>query len=129
MSIYIALALAGAVGAISRYWVLRTAYSWLGDNFPYGTLMVNVSGSLVMGFLTVLLVHRFNVSQEIRLALLVGFLGSFTTFSTFSLETFSLFRDRETMLGLMNIGLNNLLAIVFVFAGYFLSRCSLNLLK
>ncbi len=87
MSIYIALALAGAVGAISRYWVLRTTYSWLGDNFPYGTLMVNVSGSLVMGFLTVLLVHRFNVSQEIRLALLVGFLGSFTTFSTFSMDT------------------------------------------
>jgi CrcB protein len=86
MSIYIALALAGAVGAISRYWVLRTTYSWLGDNFPYGTLMVNVSGSLVMGFLTVLLVHRFNVSQEIRLALLVGFLGSFTTFSTFSMD-------------------------------------------
>ncbi len=87
MSIYIALALAGAVGAMSRYWVLRTTYSWLGDNFPYGTLMVNVSGSLVMGFLTVLLVHRFNVSQEIRLALLVGFLGSFTTFSTFSMDT------------------------------------------
>jgi CrcB protein len=87
MSIYIALALAGAVGAISRYWVLRTTYSWLGDNFPYGTLMVNVSGSLVMGFLTVLLVHRFKVSQEIRLALLVGFLGSFTTFSSFSMDT------------------------------------------
>ena len=75
MSIYIALALAGAVGAMSRYWVLRTTYSWLGDNFPYGTLMVNVSGSLVMGFLTVLLVHRCIVSRGLRVARGGGFVG------------------------------------------------------
>ena len=87
MSIYIAIAVGGSLGAISRYWVLMTTYTWLGDNFPYGTLMVNVSGSLVMGFLTVVMVHRFEVSNEIRLGLLVGFLGSFTTFSSFSMDT------------------------------------------
>jgi CrcB protein len=69
------------------------------------------------------------VAPGIRLLFAVGFLGSFTTFSTFSLETFTLLRDKETMLGLANIGLNNLLAIVFVFGGYFLSRCAVNLLK
>ena len=87
MSIYIAIALGGSLGAISRYWVSSATYSWLGVNFPYGTLMVNVAGSLVMGFLTVLLVHRFDVSDELRLGLLVGFLGSFTTFSAFSMDT------------------------------------------
>jgi CrcB protein len=87
MSIYIAIALGGSLGAISRYWVSGATYSWLGSNFPYGTLMVNLAGSLVMGFLTVLLVHRFDVSDELRLGLLVGFLGSFTTFSAFSMDT------------------------------------------
>ena len=87
MSIYISIALGGSLGAISRYWVSTATYSWLGNNFPYGTLMVNVTGSLVMGFLTVVLVQRFDVSDEIRLALIVGFLGSFTTFSTFSMDT------------------------------------------
>lgn len=87
MSIYISIALGGSLGAISRYWVSTATYSWLGNNFPYGTLMVNVTGSLMMGFLTVVLVQRFDVSDEVRLALIVGFLGSFTTFSTFSMDT------------------------------------------
>ena len=87
MSIYFAIALGGSLGAISRYWVSTSTYSWLGSNFPYGTLMVNVTGSLVMGFLTVLLVQRFDVSDQVRLGLIVGFLGSFTTFSAFSMDT------------------------------------------
>ncbi len=87
MSIYFAIALGGSLGAISRYWVSTTTYSWLGSNFPYGTLMVNVTGSLVVGFLTVVLVQRFDVSDEVRLGLIVGFLGSFTTFSAFSIDT------------------------------------------
>ncbi len=87
MSIYFAIALGGSLGAISRYWVYTSTYSWLGGNFPYGTLMVNVTGSLVMGFLTVLLIQRFDVSEQVRLGLIVGFLGSFTTFSAFSMDT------------------------------------------
>jgi CrcB protein len=87
MSIYFAIALGGSLGAISRYWVSTSTYSWLGNNFPYGTLTVNVTGSLVMGFLTVLLVQRFDVSDQVRLGLIVGFLGSFTTFSAFSMDT------------------------------------------
>ena len=90
MSIYIAIAVGGSLGAVSRYWVSTTTYQWLGQNFPYGTLMVNVLGSLVMGFLSVLLVHRLHISDEIRIGLLAGFLGSFTTFSTFAMDTLHL---------------------------------------
>ena len=90
MSIYIALAVGGSLGAVSRYWVSSTTYQWLGQDFPYGTLAVNLLGSLVMGFLSVLLVHRFHISEEIRIGLLAGFLGSFTTFSTFAMDTLHL---------------------------------------
>jgi CrcB protein len=122
MSIYIALALAGAAGAISRYWVLRTTYSWLGDNFPYGTLMVNVSGSLVMGFLTVLLVHRFNVSQEIRLALLVGFLGSFTTFSSFSMDTVHWLENGAVLKALVYVLLSVVACVLGAWGGLISAR-------
>jgi CrcB protein len=87
MSIYIAIAIGGSLGAVSRYWVSDTTYQWLGQDFPYGTMLVNIIGSLVMGFLSVALVHRFNVSDEVRYGLLVGFLGSFTTFSTFAMDS------------------------------------------
>lgn len=87
MSIYLAIAIGGSFGAVSRYWVSNATYGWLGNNFPYGTLMVNVVGSLVMGFLTVLLTQRLNVSEELRLGLVVGFLGSFTTFSSFAMDS------------------------------------------
>ena len=87
MSVYFAIAVGGSFGAVSRYWVSNTTYSWLGNNFPYGTLMVNVLGSLVMGFLTVVMIQRFDFSDEIRLGIIIGFLGSFTTFSTFAMDS------------------------------------------
>lgn len=87
MSIYLAIAIGGSCGAISRYWMSNATYSWLGNNFPYGTLTVNMVGSMLMGFLTIVLVQRFDVSEAVRLGLIVGFLGSFTTFSTFALDT------------------------------------------
>ncbi len=87
MSIYVAIAVGGSAGAMSRYWVTSTTYQWLGHEFSYGTLLVNVFGSLLMGFLAVVLVERFDISEEVRLGIMVGFLGSFTTFSTFAMDT------------------------------------------
>ena len=86
MSIYLAIALGGSLGAVCRYWVSTSTYSWLGTDFPYGTLMVNVSGSFLMGFLAILLTEKLSLPDEFKLALLVGFLGSYTTFSTFALD-------------------------------------------
>lgn len=86
MTLYLAIAAGGSLGAVCRYWVSTHTHAWLGTGFPFGTLMVNVSGSLLMGFLSIVLVHRLALPEEVRLALLVGFLGSYTTFSTFALD-------------------------------------------
>lgn len=86
MTIYLAIAMGGSLGAVCRYWVSTSTYVWLGTDFPFGTLMVNISGSFVMGFLVIFLTEKMVVSEELKLALLVGFLGSYTTFSTFALD-------------------------------------------
>lgn len=108
MNQLIAIASGGAIGALFRFWVSGSVYSLLGRGFPYGTLMVNVLGSLVMGFLYVLLLERTIVSSELRSALLIGFLGAFTTFSTFSIETLNLLEQAE----LFKAGLNVLLSVI-----------------
>lgn len=85
-----AIAAGGAVGALLRYWVSGHVYTLFGRGFPYGTLAVNVIGSLVMGVLSVLLVERLSTGPALRAFLLIGGLGAFTTFSTFSVETLNL---------------------------------------
>ena len=87
MNVYLAIALGGSFGAVCRYWVSMTSSSWLGTDFPYGTMIVNVSGSFAMGFLVILLTEKIVMPEAFRLALIVGFLGSYTTFSTFALDS------------------------------------------
>jgi len=86
MSTYLAIALGGSLGAVCRYWVSTSTYAWLGTGFPWGTLIVNVSGSFLIGLLTVLLSEKLDLPNEIRMGLIVGFLGAYTTFSTFALD-------------------------------------------
>lgn len=108
MSQVLAIAAGGAAGALMRFWVSNGIYAMLGRGFPYGTLAVNVFGSLVMGFLYVMFIERMTVTPELRGALLVGFLGAFTTFSTFSIETLNLIEQADYM----KAGLNMLLSVV-----------------
>ena len=117
MSIYIAIAVGGSMGAVSRYWVSTTTYQWLGLAFPYGTLAVNLLGSLAMGFLSVLLVYRLQVSEEIRIGILSGFLGSFTTFSTFAIDTLELGMDDSLVKAMLYILLSVLLCVFGALAG------------
>ena len=87
MTQLLAVAAGGALGALLRYGMSLGVHGLLGRGFPYGTLTVNVTGSLAMGVLYVLLLERSALGPEWRLALLVGLLGSFTTFSSFAIET------------------------------------------
>ncbi|MEA3243509.1 MAG: fluoride efflux transporter CrcB, partial [Pseudomonadota bacterium] len=90
MNQVLAIAGGGAVGAVLRYWVSYGVYALTGRGFPYGTLVVNVLGSLVMGFLYIWLLERMPGGVAMRAFLLIGLLGAFTTFSTFSVETLNL---------------------------------------
>ena len=90
MTQLLVIALGGAFGSVMRFLMSSWVYSTLGRGFPYGTLAVNIIGSLLMGFLTVLLIERMSLGPEWRAAILIGVLGGFTTFSSFSIETFNL---------------------------------------
>jgi CrcB protein len=102
----LAVALGGAIGAVGRFLVAGTLHAWLGRGFPYGTLAVNVIGSFLIGLLTVLALERLTWGPEWRAAIFVGVLGSFTTFSTFSLETLNLLGAGQLYRALWTIGLN-----------------------
>ena len=118
----LAIASGGAVGAVARFFVSTGVYRLLGRDFPWGTLAVNVFGSFGMGLLFVLLLERSLIGPEVRAAILVGFLGSFTTFSTFSLETLTLVEQGETLRALMNVAASLLLCVVACWAGIIAAR-------
>jgi CrcB protein len=117
MSIYVAIAVGGSLGAVSRYWMSTSTYQWLGFGFPWGTLAVNLLGSLTMGFLSELLVDRIHVSDEIRIGLLAGFLGSFTTFSTFAIDVLQLGSNQSEVKAILYILLSVLLCVLGALAG------------
>ena len=118
MTQFLIIGLGGFFGAISRYYVA----GWVQDlsqsvHFPYGTLAVNVIGSFLLGFLVRYAFVHNSFSPEVRMLIFIGFLGAFTTFSTFSNETFNLFADGATVAALSNIAANLLLGLAAVWIG------------
>ena len=116
------LGIAGAAGTISRYLLGGWTHQLFGAEFPYGTLVVNISGCLAIGFLGTLAEERFLISPQIRTALLIGFLGAFTTFSSFAYETWSMFKDGEMMMAGLNVLASVIICFVGLLIGVFLAR-------
>ncbi len=104
MNQIIAIALGGSFGAVARFLLTTGVAQWLGRGFPYGTLVVNIIGSFMIGLLAeTLIMQRVTITLEYRAAILIGFLGSLTTFSTFSLDTFYLIEQGQLSKAALNI--------------------------
>jgi CrcB protein len=121
MPVQLGIVIAGGLGALSRY-ALDGLVSKRLSGFPWGTFVVNISGSLALGFLFTLMVERLEVAPWLRAAVTIGFLGGYTTFSTLSLETYRLIEDRALALAAAN-ALGSLAAgLLAVYVGVVLAR-------
>lgn len=114
--------LGGSLGALMRFIVSSKVSEQFGSSFPYGTLTVNVLGSFVMGFLAMFLVEKMGVDPLLRLGIFVGFLGAFTTFSTFSMDTLNLFEQGESLRALVNMFISVSLSVLAVWLGVILGK-------
>ena len=116
------IAAGGAFGSVMRYMLSMWVHSFAGRGFPYGTLAVNVLGCLAMGFLFVLLVERMGESALWRAGLLIGVLGGFTTFSSFSIETFNLIEQGALLKAAGNMAASLFLCLGATWLGVILAR-------
>ena len=117
-----AIAIGGAAGSVLRYGVSQGIHALVGRGFPWGTLVVNSLGSLLVGFIFVYLVERSAVSDVLRAALFIGLLGGFTTFSTFSLETLVLIEEASYLKAVINIFISVVLCLAGAWLGMTLAR-------
>jgi len=113
---------AGAAGAVCRYGLATVSQRLADTTFPVGTLTVNLMGCFLIGFLGWIFAGPVLVREEYRFALLIGFLGAFTTFSSYGLETFSLLNDGQKGAALANILLSNAAGLALVWVGYRLAE-------
>ena len=116
------LALAGAAGTLARYGLGGIVHRWLGSSFPWGTAAVNILGCLFFGIVWAAAGERGAISPEMRTIILVGFMGAFTTFSTFISESSQLFSASEYFLGIGNIAFQIVIAFSVFYLGLALGR-------
>jgi fluoride exporter len=122
MQIALFIALFGALGCLSRYYISGWVYGIFGRFLPYGTFVVNIIGAFLIGLTMEFGLRSTLIPANIRLGMTIGFLGGLTTFSTFSYETFRLLEDGEFFIALINISLSVLICLVFTWAGITVAR-------
>ncbi len=124
MGTYLAVALGGALGSVARFWVAGTMAALVGARFPWGTLLINVLGSFVIGAMAGLTLTpaRMGVHPDFRIFVMVGICGGFTTFSSFSLQTLELLQAGEIVPAFGYILGSVVLCLVFVWLGWLLGR-------
>lgn len=122
MYMVLAIAGGGAIGAVLRHFVGMFSLKVMGAGFPYGTLSINILGSFIMGALVAYFAHHWNPPQEVRGFLTVGILGAFTTFSTFSLDSITLWERGEPVIALTYILASVIFSILAIFAGLLIIR-------
>lgn len=119
---WLAIALGGALGASARFAMTYQAHLWFGRDFAWGTLSVNVLGSFIVGLVAIALVEKLEVSMEWRAFIMIGFLGAFTTFSSFSLESMHYLQEGEVHKAMLNISVSVIGCLIAVWAGLMLGR-------
>jgi fluoride exporter len=119
---YFIVSLGSAIGGGLRYWLSSFVYKFLPLTFPFGTLLVNILGSFLLGFIIFYLDARELLSNNFKLFLTIGFCGGFTTFSTFSLETFNLIKESQFLFAGLNIIVSFIFSIAGVYLAYLVSR-------
>ena len=119
---FLAISVAAIVGANLRYLLSRIAARELGPVFPYGTLFINITGSFIVGLFLIWTTERVLVDPHWRLLIVIGFCGSFTTFSSYALETMAYFEQGQWMMMAANFVSNNLLCLAAALAGMALAR-------
>jgi fluoride exporter len=119
---YLLVVIGGGTGALARYVAASAIMTRFGGKFPLGTLVINVTGSFLIGFLMTVLTERFKLDPNWRLLLVVGFLGGYTTFSSFEWETYSSVREGGLWAGMLNVVSSVMLGYVAVTLGSMLAR-------
>jgi CrcB protein len=119
---YLFIAVGGSLGAIARYWVGSTVADRMGTKFPYGTFVINITACLIIGFSLVFLGQRSGLSAAWRFLIPVGFVGAYSTFSTFEWETFSSLQTGAFFLAALYVALSFFLGLLAVWCGVLLAR-------
>lgn len=122
MTLYLSIAIGGALGAMSRYWLAVQVNSATTSQFPWGIFIVNVAGSFLIGVAFIFFSEKVQLQEQWRPIVMIGFLGAFTTFSTFSLDALLLFQQGHYNTALLYIGTSVILCLIAVFVGIHAAR-------